>query len=121
MVMHLVLYRPRVGLDAEARRRFANALIAARREIPSIRRFLVGRRIVGGPSYALGPFPDFPYVAAIEFEDRAALVEYLAHPTHGTLGQAFRESVDATLVYDYEATDAADAAAWLVDENGSRE
>ena len=80
MVAHLVLYRPKPGLDAEARDRFTEAIVLARREIPAIRRFVVGRRIVDGPSYKLGPFPDFPYIAVIEFDDRAGLLTYLQHP-----------------------------------------
>jgi hypothetical protein len=107
VVTHLVLYRPKPGLDAEARLRFAEALSAAHREIPSIRRFVVGRRIVDGPSYKLGPFPEFPYVAVVEFDTRAGLVEYLAHPMHASLGQAFGASVDAALVYDFDTAEVA--------------
>jgi hypothetical protein len=114
MVAHLVLYRPKPGLDAEARDRFTAAIVAARREIPSIRRFVVGRRLADGPSYALGPFPDFTHAAVIEFDDTDALLTYLQHPLHADLGQAFGASVEAALVYDFETADAADAERFLL-------
>jgi hypothetical protein len=113
MVAHLVLYRPKPGLDAEARDRFTEAIVVARREIPAIRRFLVGRRIVDGRPYTLGPFPDFPYVAMIEFDDRAGLSTYLLHPMHAGLGEAFGSTVDAALVYDFETADASEAESFL--------
>lgn len=113
MIVHLVLYRPKPGLEADARDRFVEALAAARRDIPSIRRFVVGRRLAGGPSYNVANLPDFPYMALIEFDEVPGLVAYLGHPVHAGLGQAFRSSLDAALVYDYEVADAADAAGLL--------
>lgn len=113
MIAHLVLYRPKPGLDEEARTRFTDALLAARRDIDAIHRFTIGRRLPGGPSYNLAAFPDFPYMAVIEFEDVAGLKAYLAHPVHAGLGQAFRSSLESALVYDYEIADAADADRFL--------
>jgi hypothetical protein len=113
VVVHLVLYRPKPGFDAEAQQRFAAAIVAARQQIAAIHRFTVGRRMADGPSYKLGPFPDFPYMASIEFEDRAGLVTYLQHPLHGALGQAFNETTAAALVYDFEIADAASPEALL--------
>ena len=114
MVAHLVLYRPRPGLDVEARNRFTEAIVSARRGIPAIRRFIVGRRMVDGPSYQLGPFPDFPYTAVIEFDDRAGLVTYLQHPSHRELGEVFRSVVESALVYDFDVAEAADVEAFLL-------
>jgi hypothetical protein len=113
MVAHLVLYRPKAGLDADARRRFSDAIVAARREVPAIRRFLIGRRLADGPSYALGPFLDFPYLGVIEFDDRAGLLAYLQHPVHAGLGQMFGAAVEAALVYDFETADAEDVEGFL--------
>ena len=110
MVTHVVLYRPKPGLEADAGDRFAQSIVIARREISAIRRFTVGRRIQDGPSYARGPFPDYPYIAMIEFEDRGGLLAYLQHPMHASLGQQFGASVEAALVYDFHTVDAADAA-----------
>lgn len=113
MVAHVVLYRPKPGLGEAARDRFLASIDVARREIGAIRRFTVGRRIHDGPTYRGAPFPDFPYMAAIEFDDREGLAAYLAHPMHAALGQEFGASLEAALVYDYEVADAADAAALL--------
>lgn len=110
MVTHVVLYRPRPGLDDEAAGRFTAALAAARREIPGILRFIVGRRLDPGPAYSLGPFPDFPFLAVVEFASREDLLGYLQHPRHVELGRSFAECAEAALVYDFETADAAEAA-----------
>ena len=115
MTFHLVLYRPKPGLGDESRQRFVNALAAARRDIESIRRFWVGRRISDGPSYQVGDMPDYPYAAVIEFDDRAGLIKYLSHPAHIALGREFAESVDAALVFDYDAVDAS-AAEFVIEQ-----
>ncbi|MCU0255234.1 MAG: Dabb family protein [Vicinamibacterales bacterium] len=113
MIAHLVLYRPKPGLEDEARQRFTAALVAARSDITAIRRFTIGRRLEGGPSYGLAEFPDFPYMAVIEFDDVAGLRAYLTHPVHAGLGQAFRASLASALVYDYAIADAAEAETFL--------
>lgn len=113
MIVHIVLYRPRPGLEAEAREDFVAALVAARRDIPAIRRFTVGRRFEQGPSYNMAGLPDYPYLALIEFDDAAGLKSYLGHPVHASLGRAFRSTLESALVYDYETADAAEATAFL--------
>ena len=115
MTFHVVLYRPKPGLDSGARQRFISALAAARRDIGAVRRFWVGRRIADGPTYQVGEMPDFPYAAVVEFDDRAGLIKYLAHPAHIALGREFGASVEAALVYDYDAVDAS-AAEFVVEE-----
>jgi hypothetical protein len=115
MTVHIVLYRPKPGIDSEARQRFINALVAARRDIEAVRRFWVGRRIANGPPYQLGDLPDYPYAAVVEFDDRAGLIKYLSHPAHIALGREFGASVESALVYDYDAVDAS-AAEFVVDE-----
>lgn len=113
MIAHIVLYRPKPGLDADARARFVEALTAAHRDIPAILRFTVGRRLENGPAYGGLVVPDFPYMAVIEFDDEAALRSYLAHPVHAGLGQVFRSSLESALVYDYEIADAGEAGELL--------
>lgn len=113
MIAHLVLYRPKPGLDDDARARFVGALTAAHRDIPAIRRFTIGRRLEDGPAYGGIASSDFPYMALIEFDDVAGLRSYLAHPVHAGLGQAFRSSLESALVYDYETADAAEAGGLL--------
>jgi len=51
MVAHVVLFKPKPGLDPAGRQRVAAAFERALREIPSIRRADVGRRILHGRAY----------------------------------------------------------------------
>lgn len=106
MIAHVVLYRPKRDVSAEAAREFAEAFAAAPAQIPTIRRLWVGRRL-DGPAYPFGPFPDLPYVGVVEFDDRAGLMAYLAHPVHARIGQLFRDTCDAAQVYDYEVVEGA--------------
>jgi hypothetical protein len=115
MVIHVVLYRPKANLEKNARAALMEAVAHARDEIPQIRRFVVGRRLTGGPQYALGSFPDLPYAAVIEFSDRDGLEAYLTHPGHEQLKRLFNGTVEAGLVYDYEMVDAAAVASIVED------
>jgi hypothetical protein len=47
----------------------------------------------------------------IEFDDRAGLAAYLAHPFHARLGQLFGATTEAAQVYDYEMFEGAAIAA----------
>jgi hypothetical protein len=109
MVSHIVLFRPRAALSQEERVGFVDALAAARRDIPSIRRFRVGRRRTHGASYEQLMPHDFPFAAIIEFDDMAGLSAYLQHPTHEAVGRMFGATLDAALVYDYEMSEDLDA------------
>ena len=109
MTLHVVLYRPRPDLEDDAKQRLVDTLVAARRDIPAVRRFLVGKRLGEGPRYQVGDMPDYPYAAVVEFDDRAGLLSYLAHPAHLALAREFGASVESALVYDYEAVDASSA------------
>lgn len=113
MIAHLVLYRPKPGLDAEARAQFVDALTAAHRDIATIRRFTIGRRLEDGPVYSGIAISDFPFMALIEFDDVDGLRSYLAHPVHAGLGQVFRSSLEAALIFDFQTADAAGAGGLL--------
>lgn len=78
------------------------ALNAAARQIPSVRRFYIGDRITHGAPYESLMTQVFPYAAFIEFDDLAGLQTYLRHPQHERLGQLFYRLQDAALAYDYE-------------------
>lgn len=109
MIAHVVLFRPKLAVADAARDAFVAAVVGARQAIPSIRRFWIGRRLTGGaPSYVL-PSADFPFAAVVEFDDRDGLVAYLHHPAHEVLGKALHAALEAALVFDYEAADAAEA------------
>ncbi len=101
MTFHVVLFRPRPGLADDAREGLVAAMRAAAQSIPSVRRFVIGERVASPPGYVLGGFPDFPYVAWLEFDDEAGLHAYLSHPLHADLGRRFNEAAEAALIYDF--------------------
>ncbi|MPY87376.1 MAG: hypothetical protein GEU99_05595 [Luteitalea sp.] len=101
MTVHVVLYRPRADSSAEEREALVSATRAAAQSIPSVRRFLVGTRVANAPDYVITGFPEFPYVALVEFDDEAGLQAYLQHPVHVKLGQRFNALAEAALVYDF--------------------
>lgn len=105
MTFHLVLFRPRATLTDEVRDGLLEAIRTAAREIPSVRRFTIGSRLAEPPQYVLQGFPEFPYVAWLEFDDEAGLRAYLSHPLHVTLGARFNEAAEAALIYDFNTLD----------------
>jgi hypothetical protein len=105
VLAHVVLLRPRPGLTAADAEALVGAIERAAREIPAVRRFEVGRQIASPPAYLAGAPPDFPYVAMVWLDDRAALDVYLAHPAHQALGAAFNAALAAALIFDFETDD----------------
>lgn len=101
MIVHLVLFRPKPGLGAADRDALVAAIEHARREIPSIRRFAVGERTEREAAYT-SQAEEFPFLALIEFDDLAALHEYLRHPAHAELGRLFWTTSEKALAYDFE-------------------
>jgi Stress responsive A/B Barrel Domain len=105
MVLHIVLFRPRRDLSPAGRIGLVEALEGALRQIPSIRRFHVGRRIIHGAGYeALMP-ESLDYGAVIEFDDLAGLQAYLEHPAHKALGSQFMQSLESSAIFDYQVQD----------------
>ena len=102
MVAHVVLFRLRADLPAGDATALLTAFARAVHEIPSVRSARVGRRVRVGAQYEQLPQPDFPYAAIIEFDDRAALQEYLNHPEHDDVAARFWSTLEATQVFDYE-------------------
>ena len=105
MIVHVVLFRPRPGLDAPARQRLADALRAAIQLIPSVRRSRVGRRVTHGRPYEQLMRDNYTHIAMLEFDDLAGLKAYLEHPIHEQLGSQFFEAFEQALMYDYEVAD----------------
>lgn len=103
MTWHLVLLRPRPGLSDVDRDGLLEAMRVAARDIPSVRRFQIGERVDHPPQYALSGFPDFPYMAMLEFDDERGLHAYLSHPLHVELGRRFNDAAEAALIYDFNA------------------
>jgi len=111
VIAHVVLFRPRAGLTSDDRTALVDAFSRAVRDIPEIRRTSIGRRITHGRNYEQLMKENYEFAAVLEFDDVTALERYLAHPSHGALGERFFASLDAALVYDYEMIDGADGLA----------
>ena len=114
MITHLVLFRPRPDLSAVDRRALADALALALREIPSIRRARIGRRVTHGRPYEALMRVNYEYAAILEFADLPGLKSYLEHPAHDALAGRFFESVEDALMYDFELSEGAEKLGALV-------
>jgi hypothetical protein len=117
MLLHVVLFEPRPDLSDDALRALIASIERAATEIPSVRRFEVGRRLANGPSYRVGAPPALSYCALVAFDDRAGLDAYLAHPTHAELGARFNATLAGAFVYDYEIAGAAGGLAGLLQDS----
>ena len=102
MIAHVVLFRPRADLTEAERDGVVAAFETAIREIPSVRRARVGRRILHGRPYEGLMKEDFPYAAILEFDDLAGLAAYLEHPAHEQLANRFFAVLNGALVYDFD-------------------
>lgn len=102
MVAHVVLFKPRPGLDAAARQRLAAAFQQALSDIPSIRRARIGKRVTHGRPYEQLMTVDYEYAAILEFDSLDDLKAYLTHGAHDALGALFFEAFEVALMYDYE-------------------
>ena len=110
MIAHVVLFTPKPDLGEAARRALIEALVAAADDIPTIKRFRVGKRVRHGlPGYEQAMRDDYEFAAIVEFENVEGLKIYLAHPSHAIIGQHFTTSASRALAYDYAVVDAADA------------
>jgi hypothetical protein len=114
MIAHVVLFKPRADLSADARRQLAASFETALTQIPSIRRARVGRRITHGRGYEASMTVDYQFAAVLEFDDEAGLRAYLEHPAHEQLGSQFFDVFDRALMYDFELTEGATGLAALL-------
>jgi hypothetical protein len=106
MIVHVVLFEPRAGLSTDEQNRILEDLRRAAREIPSIRRFRIGRRVKHGlPGYEQAMTESYEYAAFIEFDDRDGLEAYLRHPAHEAAGRIFTDAASHALAYDYDVLD----------------
>ena len=106
MIVHVVLFEPRAGISTDEQARILDDLRRAATEIPSIRRFRIGRRITHGlPGYEQAMTENYEYAAIIEFEDREGLEAYLQHPAHEAAGRVFTNAASHALAYDYDVSE----------------
>ena len=102
MIAHVVLFRLRADVTLSERRALIDTYGAALRDIPTIRRARVGRRVIIGRAYEQMMRTDFPYVAILEFDDLEAVRAYLDHAAHQEISTRFFAAIEETLVYDFE-------------------
>jgi Stress responsive A/B Barrel Domain len=103
MIVHVVLFSPKPDLSESDRRALLDALTAAAKGIPSIRRVRVGKRVKHSlPGYEQMMRDDYEFAVMIEFDDLAGLKAYLQHPAHAAAGRHFYTSASRALAYDYE-------------------
>ena len=105
MIAHLVLFKPKADLSLADREALAGALTTAARQIPSVRRVRVGRRVTHGRAYEQLMRVDYTHAAVLEFDDLDGLQAYLQHPAHEDLARRFFLSFEEGLFYDYELTE----------------
>jgi hypothetical protein len=105
MIVHVVLFKPRPDLSPEAGRQLAASFEAALKQIPSIRRARVGRRITHGRVYEALMNVDYSYAAFLEFDDVAGVKAYLEHPAHQQLAAQFFDAFEHALIYDFDLAD----------------
>jgi hypothetical protein len=106
MIVHVILFQPRLDLPSEARQAVLDGLSTAAVDIAAIRRLRVGRRVLHGrPGYEQAMAENFEYAVIVEFDDVQGLEAYLAHPAHSAIGGHFTQSSAAALAYDYEMID----------------
>jgi hypothetical protein len=113
MIAHVVLFKPRADLSPDARRELAASFEAALKQIPSIRRARVGRRITHGRGYEALMTVDYQYAAVLEFDDTAGLKAYLEHPAHQRLGAQFFEMFEQALMYDFDLAEGPESLAGI--------
>jgi hypothetical protein len=111
MLAHVLLFRVRDDVPEDERTALMNAWATALREIPSITRAHVGRRVRIGREYEQMMRTDFPYAAVIEFNDEAGLRAYLDHPAHADMADRFFAVLTEALIYDFEMQTSPEA--WL--------
>ena len=105
MIAHVVLFRPKPELTADARQALVQALEHALTNIDLIKRATIGRRVTMGRLYDQQNAADYPFAAILEFENESDLRAYLDHPAHVSLGREFYLKSAAALAFDYEAVE----------------
>ncbi len=108
MIAHIVLFRVRPDMSQTDRHALIDSFATALREIPSIRRARVGRRVRLGRSYEELTRVDLPYAAILEFDDADGVRSYLDHPAHEAISTRFFAAISDTLIYDFEVEGSAE-------------
>jgi hypothetical protein len=102
MIAHVVLFRLSPNVPLSERRALIDAYAIALRDIPSLRRARIGRRVRIGRSYEAMMRTDLPYAAIFEFDDVAGVRAYLDHAAHEAISMRFFAAIAETLILDFE-------------------
>jgi hypothetical protein len=114
MISHIVLFKPRVALEAAQKAAIVGHLQAAIAECPTVRACRIGRRVQHGlPGYEQQMAEDYQFSLILEFDDVEGLKAYLQNPAHAGIGGLFTTAASASLAYDYELVDLAEAGTLL--------
>jgi hypothetical protein len=106
MISHIVLFNPKAGVGESDIRAFAKTIQDACRQIETIQRANVGRRIDVDAGYdRLFGEKTYQFVAIFEFVDSSGLKAYLKHPLHKHLGKLFWEMCESTVVVEAAMAD----------------
>ena len=106
MIVHVVLFSPKPDLSPSDRTAVLDALQRAAKNIPSIKRLRVGKRVKHSlPGYEQMMRDDYEYAVIIEFDDVEGLKSYLEHPAHAAAGHHFTAAASKALAYDYEISE----------------
>src|ERR1051326_4383162 len=101
MLAHVLVFRVREDVPPAERAALIDAWATALRDIPSIRRAHVGKRVRIGREYEQMMRTDYPYAAIIEFDNEAGLRAYLDHPAHADMANRFFAVLTDVLIYDF--------------------
>ena len=118
MISHVVLFRLRPEVPAVEREALFEAFATALRNIPTIRRAQIGRRVLTGRSYEQLTRTDFPYIAILEFDDLLGVKAYLDHAAHEDVSSRFFAAVAETLIYDFEIEGSVEGFRGIAGETG---
>jgi hypothetical protein len=116
LIAHVVLFRLRADVPVSERRALIDAYGVALRDIPSLRRARVGRRVRVGRAYEELMRTDFPYAAILEFDDADGVRAYLDHPAHHEISMRFFAAIAEALVYDFEMEGSAEGLRGMLED-----
>lgn len=106
MIVHIVLFEPKAGLDVPSRLLFAQSVVTCLRGVPTIKRVTVGKAISTDIGYDRNMGDStYEFAACIEFDDDDGLKQYLEHPLHNSLGEMFWRYCERSVVTDIRTVD----------------
>ena len=110
MISHVVLFKPRSAVGPAERAAIVEHLRTAVAQCPTVRGCRVGRRVQHGlPGYEQQMAEDYQFALILDFDSVEGLVAYLQSPAHAGIGGLFTSAASASLAYDYELVDLAQA------------